>query len=154
MAFLDYLTKINTTTAVTASAQVSNDSLDIYGTVDAGDGELMSNPSGPGGDVYAYFKVDVANTGNAPSGRFQVIGATNAALTTGIRVLASAESGDVDVTCIANACFVAGPLSKVVDSTTTYIGTRFIIDSGTTAAMKYHAYLACSPPDANINNPI
>lgn len=150
MAILDHLTKINTTTAVTSSGQVSDDSLDISGT----GAEVMSNPSGPGGDVYAYFKVDVANTGTAPTGRLQVIGASNAALTTDVKVLASVEVGDVSVTCIADAVFVAGPLAKIRDETTEFIGTRLIIDSGTSVAMKYHAYLAGDPGDANINNPI
>ena len=150
MAILDYITKTTRATEATTTGDVS-DSLNI---ATAGDAAFMSNPSGPGGDLYCYFQVVAANTGTAPSGQLQVIGASADALDANVKVLASVELGDVSATCLAGSTFVAGPLAKIQDATTTHIGTRLLFPSGTSAGMTWISYFALSPPDANINNPV
>lgn len=148
MAILDNITKTTRAAAATVSGDVS-DSLNIAD----GGAAVMSNPSGPGGDLYCYIKVTAANTGTATSGTFEVIGASNDALSADVKVLASLEVGDVSVTCLADDTFVLGPLSKVRDTTTAYVGTRFNFAGGTSAGMTWVSYFSLAPPDANINNP-
>ena len=116
----DKFLRVSTDQAVTTTA-VSTDSIDLSIARDMGEGQ----------DLYANFAVTTALSGGT-SVKFEVIGATNAALTSGVVVLGSSDA-------VLTASLVAGyntavRINPVIASKgTQYLGVRYTV-SGTYTA--------------------
>jgi len=116
----DSLLRVSTDQALTTTA-VSTNTIDLSQIRDIGEGD----------DLFMNFAVTAALTGGT-SVKFEVIGATNAALSSGVVVLGSSDA-------IVTASLVAGYNAavrmnpQIASTGTRYIGARYTI-SGTYSA--------------------
>ena len=116
----DKLLRVSTDQALTTTA-VSTDTIDLSQIRDIGEGD----------DLFMNFAVTAALTGGT-SVKFEVIGATNAALSSGVVVLGSSDAV-VTASLVAgyNAAVRINP--QIASNGTRYIGARYTI-SGTYSA--------------------
>lgn len=140
----DALLTLSSAQAVTASA-VSSNAIDLSQNRDIGAGE----------DLYAIFSVDTAPTAaGAATVRFQVISASDAALTTGIEVLA--QTDDIPITDLTVGMLpISLPIAPSVlhELGQRYLGVRYEVGTGPLTAGAFSALISDTEVTDNKNYP-
>ena len=110
----DKLLRVSTDQALTTTA-VSTDTIDLN----------VARDMGEGGDLYMNFAVTTALTGGT-SVKFEVIGATNAALSSGVVVLGSSDAVvTADLVAGKNVAVRINP--QIASTGQRYLGARYTI---------------------------
>jgi hypothetical protein len=116
----DKLLRVSTDQALTTTA-VSTDTIDLS----------VARDMGEGGDLIMHFAVTAALTGGT-SVKFEVIGATNAALSSGVVVLGSSDAV-VTADLVAGKTIAVRLNPQIASTGQRYLGARYTI-SGTYSA--------------------
>lgn len=145
-----YQNQVSNAQAVTASA-VSTDSIELGASG-------FPRDIGEGNEIYANFvcTTTVADTGSNSTVTFQVIGATDAALTSGVVVLGSSgafANGSAQLTIPSGATTGGVPVTPVsvrvnpqlFSTGLRYIGVQYVIGNGDLSAGAFTAYFAPHP---------